>query len=250
MTIKNNVVFNLDKAVSAVRILNNYFKSNESIAIVPYPDIVEYGSQEYFVYIFYSCLLDYGMKSNLYHKNLINTYLEYPIIFNPEYILSHEHLLDDILRNSVHVRYRSVSKTKWLKLSEFLSHESNLKEKLYSFNTYEELCNYIDSTKSYGQKTGGLLKRLITDLIGKYQVLDIPIDRHDIEISYLIDVVSEYDLSSSQIKCVSDLWVEASFKEHVNPSLVDQYLWSVGVNFCTKKDCKNCPLNIICKYKK
>lgn len=241
--------YDLDKANKAVLIFKKYFSSNENVAIIEYPDIIKYKSNEYFIYLFYSCLLDYGMKSKMYHSNLINTYLKYPAIFDPEYVLNNTDDLDDILRNSIHVRYPRVAKTKWLKLSEFLRYEDNLKDKLYSFNTYEELSSYINEVHSYGQKTGGLLKRIIADIIGKYYVEEIPIDRHDIEISYLLGVVDSPDLTNNDIRILSDVWVMASKNININPSLVDGYLWTIGVNFCNIKLCCECPLKDICRHK-
>ncbi len=37
--------------------------------------------------MFYSCLLDYGMRSKIYHKNLVDTYEKYPNIFDPNYAI-------------------------------------------------------------------------------------------------------------------------------------------------------------------
>lgn len=249
MITKNKINYNLNKAIETVKIFKIYFNDNNSIALVDYPKIIEYKSNEYFIYIFYSCMLDYGMKSIPYHNNLINTYLKYPNIFNPEFILNNSDILDDIIKNSMHVRYPKVAKSKWIKLSKFLYENKDLKSILYSFNTYKELSSFIESTASYGQKTGGLLKRVIADDIGKYRVEDIPIDRHDIEISYLLGVVSDINLNDKEIKALSDIWVKASIDENVNPSLVDQYLWTIGVNFCAAKKCLDCPLNNICKKK-
>lgn len=249
MIIKNKVEYNLDKAELAIEIFKEYFKNELSKALVTYPDTIKYGSKEYFIYVFYSCMLDYGMKSSYYHDNLIKTYKKFPEIFNPSYVVKNPDMLDDIIRNSVHVRYPRVAKTKWLKLSEFLTKESDLKTRINNIESYKELSDYIDSTKSFGQKTGGLLKRLIADAVGKYTIDDIPIDRHDIEISYLLGVVNESDLSETEIKELSDVWVNASKNMGINPSLVDQYLWTIGVDFCTNKNCDACPLKKICMHK-
>lgn len=249
MTIKSNISYDQEKARAAVQLLKEYFKENMTYANVSYPQSIIYGSSEYFIYIFYSCLLDYGMKSKLYHDNLIKTYYNYPNIFNPSYVILHQNELDYILRNSIRVRYPGIALKKWIKLSEFLMNETDLKKRLNDFESYKDMSLFIDSTQSFGQKTGGLLKRLITECLGKYVVEDIPIDRHDIEISYLISVVSSIELKGKDIKKLSNIWVLASKTQNVNPSLVDQYLWTIGVEMCTNKRCFNCPLKDICKYK-
>lgn len=78
MIIKNKVEYNLDKARCAIEIFKEYFKNEKSKALVEYPDVIEYGSGEYFIYVFYSCMLDYGMKSSYYHENLVKTYKNFP----------------------------------------------------------------------------------------------------------------------------------------------------------------------------
>lgn len=68
------------KCVKVVKTLNNYFKYKTQLANIEYPSNIKYKSNKYFLYMFYSCLLDYGMRSKIYHKNLIETYKEYPNI--------------------------------------------------------------------------------------------------------------------------------------------------------------------------
>lgn len=58
-------------------------------------------------------------------------------------------------------------------------------EHLKSLNNFEELELFIKNINGYGQKTGGLLIRIICDTKVcnfKENVESIPIDRHDIEI--------------------------------------------------------------------
>lgn len=102
---------------------------------------------------------------------------------------------------------------------------------------------FIRSINGYGQKTGGLLLRLIyksnvcnfNDKLGY-----IPLDRHDIEISYLNNLQIE-ELSNSYIKSGEKLGIDAN--------LIDKYLWNIGNEFCNKKKCADCPLYRACKTK-
>lgn len=247
-------MINQEEALKVIRILKNYYGNTNDLAKVNYPNNIEYGSNEYFIYIFYSCMLDYGMRSNVYHNNLINTYLKYPELFNPNYIKDNYELkkdeLKEILKNNIHVRYPSVASSKWIKLSNYLvSIQVNILSDLKNINNYNDLDRYVRNTKCFGQKTGGLLIRLIYETnVGNFidDMKNIPIDRHDIEISYLTGVIDSDSISNELIKELGSLWVMVANSESISSSNIDKYLWAVGNDFCNKKDCLNCPLSNLC----
>lgn len=178
----------------------------------------------------------------------------YPDIFNPKYVcnnyLSKKEELDNIIRNNIHPRYPNIALNKWLYLSEYLNKENDLLLKLKSMNNYNELYTFITSIKGYGQKTGGLLIRLIIELgISNIEIKNIPIDRHDIEISYLNGIIDNNKLSNEEITKLGTIWVESSIKYGVNPIDIDKYLWTIGSRLCAKKMCDMCPLKINCQTK-
>lgn len=71
--------------------------------------------------MFYFCLLDYIMRSQNYHNNLINTYHIYPQVFDPSYVIgsftNNKEKLLNIMKNNIHPRYSNVAVDKWLNLS-------------------------------------------------------------------------------------------------------------------------------------
>lgn len=226
------------------------------LATVDFPKKLEYKSNKWLIYIFYSCLLDYGMRSKNYHNNLINTYHIYPQIFNPNYVLANfttnrDELLN-IMKNNIHPRYPNVAVDKWLNLSKELSKYNNLLEKIKEFNNFNELNLFIRNIKGYGQKTGGLLLRLIYESnVCKFndKLGYIPLDRHDIEISYLNSIIDSRKLNNSQIEELSSLYIKSGEKLGIDANLIDKYLWNIGSDFCNKKNCINCPLYEDCKTK-
>jgi len=252
-------MFDIDKATLCVEKMKNYFNSMEVSGHVEIPCGIEIGSSEYVIYIFYSCLLDYGMRSKNYHSNLISTYKKHKDIFEPYYVVKNykdnpEKLLH-IMKENIHPRYPNVALKKWLDLSEFLNcnyPRNKLKEKINSLQSYKELYNFITSIKGYGQKTGGLLLRLLYESgICNFtdELLDIPIDRHDVEISYLNGITDKVKLNSSELKSLGTLWIKAAKNRKVSACNIDQYLWSIGNNLCSKKRCLECPLKEGCKKK-
>lgn len=145
------------------------------------------------IYMFYSCLLDYGVRSKIYHKNLTETYIKYPNIFNPSDVLNMKReSLNEIMINYIHPRYPNVALEKWIELSKKLVEYNSILDYLQTLNSFIELESSINSIKGFGQKTGGLLIRIICDTKVcnfKGNVESIPIDRHDIEISYLTGIL-------------------------------------------------------------
>lgn len=253
----NELIFD-EQIEKCFLLLKEYFEDKkEDLAIVEYPDCLEYGSGEWLIYVFYSCLLDYGMRSKVYHQNLVYAYGVVPEIFHPKYVVDNysEDSSDllKILKEYVHPRYPNIAVNKWINLSKELAQFDDLKKKILSLNSFCELNKFIREIKGYGQKTGGLLLRLIseagictfTDEIGV-----IPLDRHDIEICYLSGIINKNKLSGKEIRVLSNKLIEVGRKMGLSPSLVDKYLWEIGNAFCNKKNCFTCPIKGICKGKK
>lgn len=234
-----------------IKLLNEYYGSKKDTAHVEYPDNITAKSSEYFLYMFYSCLLDYGMRSKIYHKNLVETYKKYPNIFDPKFVIDmEEEALKKIIVGCVHPRYPNVSVKKWIDLSRKLVEYDDISDCLKRMNSFLELELFIKSIKGYGQKTGGLLIRIICEAkICNFveNVKSIPIDRHDIEISYFTGVIPKKNIGNKEIKQLSDAYVLVGNELGVNPSDVDKYLWEVGNTFCNNKNCGECPINKCCK---
>lgn len=244
------------KIVNCLILLKKYFKNREDLAEVDYPKNIDYGSEEWLVYNFYSCLLDYGMKSKVYHENLIRTYYEYPFIFNPRHVV--DNYLDSssdlllILKENVHPRYPNVAVDKWINLSKELVKYEKVMDRIKSFESFNELSYFVRTIKGFGQKTGGLLLRLISDsgvCSFNEEVFYIPLDRHDIEICYMNEFISTKKLTNTMIEDLSRSLILAGNKVGLSASKVDKYLWEIGNCFCNRKDCESCPLCKTCTKK-
>lgn len=244
------------KMSNVLKLLQEYFitENINNIAKVEFPKKIKYKSSEWLYYIFYSCLLDYGMRSKVYHKNLINTYNKYPNIFNPKYVVANYSNdstgLNKIIKENIHPRYPNVALNKWLELSYILIQYDNLLEQIKSFKVFNELNLFIKNIHGYGQKTGGLLLRLIyesniCDFVDEMNT--IPLDRHDIEITYLTDIIQIKKLNETQILKLSNEYIKCARLLNIKPNILDKYLWEVGNKFCNTKKCEQCPLSSECK---
>lgn len=230
--------------------LNNHFENKVELANVEFPKKINYGTNEYYIYMFYSCLLDYGMRSKIYHKNLIDTYEKHSKIFCPSYVSKiSEDELHNIIVNNIHPRYTNVATRKWINLSNELIKYDSILYYLKSISNFEELNKFIKNLKCYGQKTGGLLMRIICDSkVCDFQenIKSIPIDRHDIEISRLTSIINTTNILKNEIIELSDAYVKVGKELNINPSNIDKYLWEIGNSYCNKKYCEDCPLNNMC----
>lgn len=246
-------MFNIEKAMNCTKKLKTYFNEIQEDANVEIPITIKKNSEEYFVYIFYSCLLDYVIRAKIYHNNLINTYKNYKEIFSPKYVVNNyindKAKLLKIIKENIHPRYPNIALNKWIKLSIFLNDNPKLKENLTYFKSYESLHNYIRNIGGFGQKTGGLLIRLIYEsgvCNFKEDIKDIPIDRPDIQISYLNGVISKEKLNKEEIRKLSKIWIEVAHKNDISSIDIDKYLWTIGNTLCSKKKCDSCPLKTTC----
>lgn len=249
----------VEKVDTCTKALKKYFSNTTSDATVEVPLEIIDNKQEYLNYIFYSCLLDYGMKSKLYHQNLIATYRTHKEIFSSKYVVfnykNNQEELREIIKTNIHPRYPNVAVKKWIELSEVLNKQypsNQLYTKVAAINTYQELYDFVKSINGYGQKTGGLLVRLIyeANICRLSDTLkNIPIDRHDIEISYLNGIIKKKDLSKKEIEDLGKLWVQVAMNNHIDPCEIDKYLWTIGSAFCSKNRCNECPLKFNCTCK-
>ncbi len=163
-----------------------------------------------------------------------------------------ENVLKDIIVNNIHPRYPNVASKKWVELSKVLIEYDDILDYLKSFNSFKELEDFIRNIGGFGQKTGGLLIRTICEAMVcnfKEDMESIPIDRHDIDISYLTGVIEDKKLSNGDIAKLSSTYVTIGKESKVNPSDIDKYLWEIGNSFCNKKRCDECPLKDFCKSK-
>ncbi len=149
------IVIDFEQCTKIVKLLDEHFTSQKALAEVEYPLNIKKNSIQYILYMFYSCLLDYGMRSKIYHKNLIETYEKFPNIFDPnEVVKMEENTLLNIIKNNIHPRYPNIAVKKWFDLSKTLIEYDDILGTLKSLNSVEELTSFIKNIKGYGQKTG------------------------------------------------------------------------------------------------
>ncbi|MGD2249404.1 MAG: hypothetical protein PVF58_13430 [Candidatus Methanofastidiosia archaeon] len=244
-----------------IRRLHEFFSTTDSLtATITPPEELEWKSKEHFLYLFYGCLLDYGMRSSIYHENLKKAYTQKPDLFDAQHIVEtfQENIkgLAAVLKELVRVRFPNEGARRWLSLSETLlkKYSGDPRDMFTPLMSFDDAKNAVLKIKGFGQKTGGLLVRILYEnnlITVKDKLNHIPIDRHDIEISIMLGVVSNDDsqTENTMVEQLSSMWIEASRAEGVDPCETDRNLWLLGSRFCSKKKCSFCPLNDMCNQK-
>lgn len=256
---------NLYNAELSLKVMHTYFvnKDIQKQTQITVPKSIILYSATHYCYLFYNCLINYGIKSNILHENLLRLYEQRPNLFSPSYIMETYSInyeeLAKILRSNIHVRYPNECAKRWIGLSTILhtQYQDNPKEMFKGKSKYYEFKNAISKIKGFGQKTGGLLLRMLIDndmLKPIDGIQEIPIDRHDIDLCIWLGIISgltadEIKKSQKTIKLLSDTWIKAANNFYISPSLADQYLWIIGSEFCTLKNCVHCPINHLCNRK-
>lgn len=232
-----NVVFDIEQAKKCLLSMQRYFSKvciNEK-ASIPLPQSIVVGSSCHYRYLFYSCLVNYGVRSQKLHKDIICLYNERPCLFSPSYIvenyIGNESLLAEILRREIHVRYPNQCAQNWILLSRTLrdKYHENPQEIFVNGSKYADFKMAIFQLRGFGQKNGGLLLRVLIDeglLDSTDGIAEIPIDRHDINLSVWLKVISNVSAetivkSKKIINALSSIWVEAANEMRVSPSIVD-----------------------------
>lgn len=253
---------NMNKAIISLQQMDIYFSKQGFLgqAEITVPKSIKHGSINHYLYLFFGCLVNYGVKSSKLHQNLVNLYEYNPLVFNPSYIISNyegNHIeLSKLLRSTLHIRYPNESAKRWIALSKTLQDNYNNDPRLIfkENQTYCEYKNSVEKLKGFGQKTGGFLLRILIDngMISPIDgITEIPIDTHDIDISIWTGVIT--GLTSEKIKQnrkfisqISNTWVKAANELSISPSYADQYLWLIGSELCSKKKCNECPISKLC----
>lgn len=256
---------NIDNAQKSLEIMHTYFGSRniEGQAQVPIPKSIIPFSDAHYRYLFYSCLLNYGVKSSTLHNNMLLFYDSHPSLFLPGWVtekyFNDYSELADLLRSHIHVRYPNECAKRWVGLSDILhsKYDDDPRALFAKKTTYGEFKAAISQIKGLGQKTGGLLLRMLIDanmIQSADGIAEIPIDRHDVDICIWLEVITKFSADEIKknkklIKMLSDAWVQAANNLSISPSLADQYLWIIGSQFCVSSKCQICPLQSLCKRK-
>lgn len=243
------------------------FQSTDELLESQCPVGIEKGSTQHADFYFFLIFNDHGTKSiNLYNR-FIEKYTKFPELFDAKYIVNNfkeSSILDEHLLN-LGLRYPKQAAKSWIENSKKLldKYDGKAIDMFRSTTDAVELFKTINSFRSYGPKTSGLLLRVIIGIgfnreLQNIENVPLPVDIHDSRIAFNCDIYRPDDIENlqkiysnpSHIKKIEKLWRNSAQDIGIEWEELDRALWLLGSKGCVNKECHICPINHICQVGK
>jgi len=257
--------FDVELATSVGKRLNDGFQNKTGYFqghIMPeyiLPPIEE-GSKELALYYTYVIAIDYQTNAHKLWRNSREQYQHYPEMFDPQEILKTPDLrLIEFVR-SLGARYPSNGAKAWKKISQILlkQYKGDPRNITPTPTHSNELWRRMDKFPYLrGKKIGTLYLRVMGDLelfkISNLETLDVAVDLQVSRFTFYTGALKPLRALNS---CVTDppvrpavekLWRLAAQQVDCAPWHLDQPIWVLASNQCTRQFCGPCPVNDLCE---
>ena len=248
-------------ATELAKFLADYYKRNweslkQSHGIKTIEDYIpknfEHDLRKASLFIAYTLLCDYFMKSVFLYQKAKRFAEEKPGFFDPIFIkqyLYKEKELAQILKENLSIRFPNEAARRWLDFSQkIVDYYNGNPIEIFESERASEIVSRLREFRGFGQKIGNLYFRIIADLIDRKfsDVNDVypPIDVHDVRLTYRWGIISDQD--RDRVKQVREIWLNACIEANVNWFHVDRMMWAIGSKFCFQKACDVCPTAEFC----
>jgi len=243
------------------------FTSTDELLEMQCPHSIEHGSKEHATFYFYLVFNDHGTKSINLYKRFKEKYLNHKEIFDAKYVVENftEELILQEHLSTLGLRYPKQAAKSWIENSKKLldKYDGKAIDMFSSTNDAVELFKEINSFRSYGPKTSGLLLRVIIGIgfnrkLSNIENVPLPVDIHDSRIAFNCDIyrpdgiedLQKIYSNPSHIKKIEKLWRDSAKEVGTTWEELDRALWLLGSKGCANKECIICPINDICKMGK
>jgi len=259
-----------EKAVKIAKILHEQFEkrkgifSDYSMPEYIYPRNLVPGSKEHALYFTYIISIDYMTDAEKLWKKARGAYELYPERFTPKKILQSSNNTVKTFVRRLGARFAPEAAKTWKKISKILLEKydgdprnitpqpltvSEIKAKLQEFPYLRgnKLSNFY--IRAMGET--GLFK------VKNLHELDIPVDKQVARFTFYTGVVKikaqKYQgcVNDDPIKSlIEEAWRKAAKKLGIPPWKLDEPIWTIGSKLCTKRKCKQCPVEKLCNKTK
>lgn len=186
-------------------------------------------------FIFYITGLDYATKSQPLYERANKLFTKDKKLFDPKHIakLSDEDIYTYII-NFLKPRYPNEAVKRFGINSKLLidKYKSNPKNIFTSSQTAKEAIEKVRDFRGYGPKIGNFFARTIINYFSiTYSDIDdilIPVDRHDVKISYLMGFIDNPKMSKKNIDKVKNIFNLACKETKTSWLIFDKALWIMG----------------------
>lgn len=185
-------------------------------------------------FLFYVIQLDYATKSQRLYENAKNLVQENPKALKPQYISS---LSDNELKNllsNLSPRYINEAVTRYKKNTGKLldDYGGDPREVFEEAETAKGAVKLTREFRGFGPKIGNFFVRTMVNTFG-YDYANIedilpPVDRHDVNIAYILGYVESNEMTDKNVQRVKKLWSNACQEADVSWLTFDKALWLLG----------------------
>lgn len=223
------------------------------------PD-VEHGSREMALYYTYVLAVDYQTDAHKLWRNSRNQYNLHPEMFEPEVILSTPDGDLRVFVRGLGARYPNNGADAWKTISRILisRYDGDPRNITKTPISTRELSRRLDKFPYIrGKKIGTLFQRVMGDL-GLLKVSDL--DRVDVAVDLQVSRFTFYTGALKPVGPVSGsvqqppirpaiekIWREAAGNIGIAPWKLDQPIWVIASNQCTRHMCGPCPVRGLCE---
>ena len=218
------------------------------------------GSKELALYYTYVIAVDYQTDAHKLWRNSREQYQKSPSMFDPKEVLqTPEPLLIDFVR-SLGARFPSNGAKAWRKISQILlnQYEGDPRNLTKTPTHSNELWKKLDKFPYIrGKKIGTLYLRVMGDLglfkISNLDSLDVAVDLQVSRFTFYTGTLKPLHVLNSCVQeppvrpAVEKLWRMAAQEVGCAPWHLDQPIWVIAANQCTRQFCGPCPVNEFCE---
>ncbi len=188
------------------------------------------------MFIFLTTSVDYGMKSPVLYKGMLELIKEYPWFLDPQRLshVSNQEIIY-LVRKFLHLRWPQ-NATRYYKenakklVLKYQGNPINIFKKIYAKRVVEELKTFL----GFGSKTTYLAFRATVNIFKlTYKDIDdvgMPIDRHKLRATYYWGFITEEDFAKRNIHKVANIWITACKNTQISWLEFDRAFWILTRN--------------------
>ena len=228
------------------------------------PSNIEHGSKEHALWLTYVISIDKLTNAVKLWKNAREEHIVYPEHFNPENILSFSEGKLSTITKRVGARFPQSGAATWKKISQILKEEyegdpRSITPEPVSIQEMKERMDKFPQLR--GPKLFNFYLRAMgeTNLfsISDFDELDIAVDKQVARLTLYTGVLQL--LSKQFTGCVHEqplrrlieqAWRTPAKKLGSPPWKLDEPLWTIGSQLCSKRKCTQCPIKHLCNKTK
>lgn len=186
-------------------------------------------------FLFWVIQMDYATKSQRLYQNALQLWNEDRDWYDAMKIFNCSNTkLKEIIKSKFKPRYANEITKRFKYNSELLirDYDGYAINLVKSALSAEDLLNKIRYFRGFGPKLGNFLFRTFISVLNpKYKDLEdilMPVDIHDVRLSYRWGFINNSEMSSKNIKKVKHIWNIACKKAEVSWIVFDRALWLLG----------------------